>query len=120
MARLDDLVGQIKDQALRQKFEAALADLKRRQRFGLVFEEHIPESTCLLTFPIVAGATVQRRADPEGKRVFRVKSVDRQGIATIEPDGGGEAETAPSIDLMAVKRFGEPIFPCLTSLSTLR
>src|SRR4051812_23787585 len=37
MARLDDLIGQIPDKSLRKKFEGALSDMKRRQRFGLVF-----------------------------------------------------------------------------------
>ena len=59
MARIDDLITQIADKGIRQKLEAALADMKRRQRFGLVFEEHIPETSTLLRFPVVAGATVQ-------------------------------------------------------------
>ncbi len=116
MARLDDLIGQIKDVELQQKFVAALADLRRRQRFGLVFEEHIPESTCLLSFPILPGATVLKRSDPEGKKLFRVKTVNGRSRATIEPVEGGEAESLPAKELMTVKRFGEPIYPALTSL----
>lgn len=49
MARLDDLAAQIRDRELRRKFEDALSDMKRRQRFGLVFEEHVPETTTNLT-----------------------------------------------------------------------
>src|SRR6266436_4639070 len=105
MARLDDLVGQIKDANLKLKFEAALTDLRRRHRFGLVFEEHLPESTCLLGFPLVLGATVQRRDDPEGKKLFKVKGVGCRGNATIEPVEGGQAECVPIKDLMTVKRF---------------
>jgi adenine-specific DNA-methyltransferase len=56
MARIDDLIAQISDKLLRQRLESALSDMKRRQRFGLVFEEHIPETTTLLGFPVYVGA----------------------------------------------------------------
>lgn len=118
MARIDDLVGQIKDYDLKGRIEAALADIRRKQRFGLVFEEHLPESTCLPCFPVLPGATVQRRSDPEGKHVFRVKAVSR-GLATVEPEEGGGEEKIPLKELMTVKRFGEPIYPALTSLGTV-
>lgn len=120
MARLDDLIGQIADKALRQKLQAALADMKRRQRFGLVFEEHIPETSALLKFPIQVGATVQLRSDPEGKRLYKVRALNARGKATLEPEDGGELEHSTTRDLMVVKRFGDPIFPTLTSLGSVR
>ena len=63
MARIDDLLTQITDKSLRQKLQAALTDMKRRQRFGLVFEEHVPETSALIHFPVTVGAVVQRRSD---------------------------------------------------------
>src|SRR6266849_7313893 len=116
MARIDDLIAQISDKGLRRKLETALGDMKRRQRFGLVFEEHIPETTSLLTFPVQIGATVQRRNDVDGRRLYLVKTLISRGKATIEPEDGGIEETASIADLMVVKRFGDPIFPALTSL----
>ena len=94
--------------------------MKRSQRFGLVFEEHVPETTSLLDFPIHPGATVQRRRDPDATQLFLVKSIDGRGKATLEPEGGGELESAPTRDLLIVKRFGDPIFPALKSLGTIR
>ena len=44
MGRLDHLVGEVKDSKLREQLRFALADMKRKQKFGLVFEEHIPET----------------------------------------------------------------------------
>jgi adenine-specific DNA-methyltransferase len=120
MARLDDLIGQIADKGLRQKLEAALADMKRRQRFGLVFEEHIPETSALLNFPIQVGASVQRRSDLEAKRLYRVTAVNARGRLRIEPEDGGEVEHATRRELMVVKRFGDPIFPTLTPLGSVR
>ena len=118
MARLDDLIAQVSDKSLRQKLESALSDLKRRQRFGLVFEEHIPETTTLLSVPIQPGAIVQKRTDP-GKTLYAVKAV-AGAKATIEPEAGGNTETVPTKDLAVVKRFGDPIFPALTPLGAVR
>ncbi|MBZ5640259.1 MAG: hypothetical protein LAO51_16055 [Acidobacteriia bacterium] len=119
MARIDDLVTQIADKALRQKLEAALADMKRRQRFGLVFEEHVPETSALLHISPAVGSTVQRRSDPDGT-LYQVKALRSRGGVTIEPEGGGEVEIATAKDLMLIKRFGDPIFPTLTPIGSVR
>jgi adenine-specific DNA-methyltransferase len=79
MARLDNLVERVDDPALRREMEAALREMKRRQRFGLVFEEHIPETTALYGLPIQAGSLVQRRDDPEVKTLYRVTAMTPQG-----------------------------------------
>jgi adenine-specific DNA-methyltransferase len=120
MARIDDLITQITDKAVRQKIEAAVTDMKRRQRFGLVFEEHIPETSALLRLPVTVGATVQRRSENNGGRLYQVQAIAGRGKVTLEPEGGGEVETCLAKDLMVVKRFGDPIFPALTSLSSIR
>jgi DNA methylase len=119
MARIDDLVAQIPDKVLRQRLEAALAEMKRRQRFGLVYEEHVPETTALLRFPVQVGATVQRRSDTEGSKLYQVTSLTRRS-ARLEPEGGGPEEKAALNDLLVVKRFGDPIFPALTALGAVR
>src|SRR5690349_6490541 len=100
MARFDDLISQISDKALRQRFQTALADMKRRQRFGLVFEQHIPETSALVGFPIIAGATVQRRDDPEAKTLYRVIGLRGRGKATIESESGGDPEIVSERELM--------------------
>jgi adenine-specific DNA-methyltransferase len=119
MARIDDLVTQIPDKSLRLKLEAALTDMKRRQRFGLVYEEHVPETSTLLHFPVTVGATVQHRTDSDGGRLYQVKAITARGKVTIEPENGGEPETVATKELMVVKRFGDPIFPALTPLGSV-
>jgi adenine-specific DNA-methyltransferase len=120
MARIDDLISQIADKSLRQRLESALADMKRRQRFGLVFEEHIPETTTLLSLPIQVGSIVQRRSDLEGRALFRVTAISGKDKVTLEPEGGGAEERDDARNLLVVKRFGDPIFPSLTSLGAVR
>ncbi len=118
--RLDDLVAQITDQSLRWEMEAALAEMKRRPRFRLVYEDHIPETTVLYGLPIQTGSLVQRRDDPQAKTLYRVTSTAPHGQATVEPSGGGEPEHIPVADLLAVKQSGEPIYPALTPLGSIR
>ncbi len=85
MARLDDLVAQISAPSLRQSIHAAVADLKRRQQFGLVFEEHVPETTALYGLPVQVGSLVQRRDDTAAKVLYRVIGLTADGQATVEP-----------------------------------
>ena len=120
MARIDDLIGQITDKALRAKFQAALNDMRRRQRFGLVFEEHIPETSALIDFPVTVGATVQRRSNSDAGKLYQVKEISGRTKVVIQPEAGGESETANTKDLMVVKRFGDPIFPALVSLGRIK
>ena len=44
MAKLEDLIQQIADERLRKEISLEVRDLKSRKNFGLVFEEHLPES----------------------------------------------------------------------------
>ena len=100
--------------------ETALREMKRRQRFGLVFEQHIPETTALHGLPIQVGSLVQRRNDPQAKVLYRVTATTPEGQATVEPSNGGEPEQIPVGDLLAVKQFGEPMYPALTPLGSVR
>lgn len=100
--------------------EAALAEMKRRMRFGLVFEEHVPESTAFYGLPVQAGSLVQRRDKPSEAALYRVIEVSSQGTATLEPNDGGDTEEIPIGDLLAVKRFGEPMYPALIPLGSVR
>jgi adenine-specific DNA-methyltransferase len=120
MARLDDLVAQVVDPSLRREMEAALREMKRRQRFGLVYEEHIPETTALYGLPIQTGSLVQKRDDPQARMLYRVTATTPEGQATIDPSNGGEPQQVPVGDLLAVKRFGDPMYPALTTPRSVR
>lgn len=120
MGRLDDLIVDVKDTHLRDELRSALADMKRKQRFGLVFEEHIPETTALLGLPVGAESLVQRR-DREGNGLCKVQAVlDGGKSARIVPIGGGETEVVPMSNLLVIKRFGDPIYPSLSPLGTVK
>ena len=47
MAQLDDLIRQIEDPALRERIQKEVNKMTKQKKFGLVFEEHLPECTLL-------------------------------------------------------------------------
>ncbi len=56
MAAINDLVAQIQDEDLRQQIEAELKRVMKHKKFGLVFEDHLPEG--LNDGPIYPGLEV--------------------------------------------------------------
>ena len=81
MARFDDLLTRVGDPDLRAQLAAAHAELRDQSRFGIVFEEHLPETTTLYGLAIRAGALVQKRADRDGQ-TYIVREV-QDGMAEI-------------------------------------
>ncbi len=61
MAAINDLLRQITDKALRERLEQEFARLNKSKKFGLVFEEHIPECTPLFDVAIRPGSTVAKK-----------------------------------------------------------
>ena len=120
MAKIEDLIDEIADPGLRERIAGEVRELKRTKRFGLVFEEHIPETVSLYGLPIRQGLLVQNRTTPDDLTEFRVLRVE-DGSATAVPKGANGPETKFDIeDLLVVKQFHEQIFPGLTPLGGVR
>ena len=64
MAKIEELIGEIADPRLRVEIAAEVKRLKVRKKFGLVFEEHLPETVRLPGFPVRAGELVAERGTP--------------------------------------------------------
>jgi adenine-specific DNA-methyltransferase len=117
MAHIDDLVKTIPDVSLRKQLQAAVSRLRKGRNFGLVFEEHIPETVLLPSAGIQAGATVVLRDQPTGTR-FDVISLEKD---KIEVSSGHDLKTTLAVrDVLVLKKFGEPIYPILTPVGSLR
>lgn len=101
MALLDDLISQIPDLTLRGRLQKAATDLRWRQKFGLVFEEHIPETTAIFGLPIQVGSLVQRRRDPNPEALLRVERLIDEGSTAVFTQDGREDTVAVS-DLLIV------------------
>lgn len=111
MARIDDLIDQVHDEGLRTKLTAAAADLRKRKRFGLVYEDHVPESV-LLTSPagIRPGVQVMVRSEPSNVTRYTVRSVDGD---KVELDSSNDVRTVTVDDVLLIKGFAEPVYPVL-------
>jgi|CXWL01.1.fsa_nt_gi adenine-specific DNA-methyltransferase len=111
MAKLEDLIKQIPDPKLRAEIAREAATLKATKKFGLVFEDHIPEQVQLPNLAVQTGARVIKRGN--GKQVFQVLEIKGK-TARLAPEPQGQEETAKVDELVVVKNFGEPIYPTLT------
>ena len=117
MAVINDLVNQIEDKALRERIAAEVDRLTKQKKFGLVFEEHLPECTPLYDVPVKRGSTVARRSGPMNV-VYRVLKI-ADGVATCMLKNGGEPEQIAVDELVSVAEFGDPIYPQLIPMDTV-
>jgi adenine-specific DNA-methyltransferase len=111
VAKIDDLISQVKDESLRVDLAAAATELRRRKKFGLVFESHIPETVALAAqVGLRPGVQVRLRKEPTDQTNYTVDAL-KGARATIS--AGDQSESVKVSDLLVVKPFGEPIYPVL-------
>ena len=118
MALLEDLIRDIADQRLRIQIATELGKLKARKKFGLVFEEHLPEIVQLPGLAVRPGVRVIKRGD-RAAGFFLVTAVVNGKKVSIAAERGGAEETVAKDELVVVKRFGEPMYPALVAIERL-
>jgi adenine-specific DNA-methyltransferase len=119
MAKIEELITEIADARIREDLAREVAILKKQKKFGLVFEEHLPEQAHLPGLPIKPGSRVVKR-DGTAKETFLVQEAFANGKTRILPESGeGEEQTVKTKDLVVVKRFGESIYPTLVPIDHL-
>ncbi len=111
MAYLEDKIQQVQDKELRDILLAEVKKLKKEKKFGLVFEEHVPELVPVYSAPIRPRSTVALK-DGDLLETFRVKRI-KDGQATVTQDSDGKECVYPVGQLVVVQRFGEAIYPAL-------
>lgn len=116
MAAIDDLIRQIGDPALRARIAEEVGRLSKQKKFGLVFEEHLPEVTPLYEVPLKRGAVAARPEDMS--RLFYVADIEGD-IATCVEKGTKAKEEIPVSELVTVASFGDPIYPYLEALDSV-
>lgn len=111
MAILDELVTQIENPDLRARIAAEVEKLAKQKKFGLVFEEHLPECTPLWDIPVKKGGKVALKTG-QVSDFYTVLQIE-DGIATcLNKDKSATAEFKVD-ELVSVAEFGEPIYPYL-------
>lgn len=117
MAIISELIGQIEDKALRDRLSSEYNKLAKQKKFGLVFEEHLPECTPLWDIPVKKGSKVALKAGHVSD-YYTVLKIEN-GVATcLNKDKSATAEFAVD-ELVSVSEFGEPIYPYLKPLDTV-
>lgn len=114
MAALNELIQKIENPELRAQIQAAADKLVKQKKFGLVFEEHLPECTPLYDIPVRKGLKVSLRGGKANETYTVLKIED--GKALCLPRTGNEAVEFPVDDLVTTAELGDPIYPCLQML----
>lgn len=117
MAALDDLISQIPDESLRERIRAEVKRANRQKKFGLVFEEHLPEATPLYDIPVKRGSVVATK-DGQVTDIYYVEKIE-DGQAACFHKATKERVVLPVDALVCVAQFGEPIYPYLQPLDTV-
>lgn len=118
MAILDDLIQQISDEELRNRISKEVGKLTSKKKFGLVYEEHIPECTPLYDVKIKRGACI---APKDGKinDIYTVKSIKDKVVKAVHRVSGEDVEFDEN-DVVTVAQFGEPIYPYLKPIDVVK
>lgn len=128
MSAIDTLIAQISDPRLRERLTAEWDNAKKEKKFGLVFEDHLPELLPLHGAKPRKGDLVCRRQGAL-KDVWQIKSI-HSGMATcVKPSNeahpseptraAAEPVQFPVDELLVVREFGEPIFPALVPVDAV-
>jgi adenine-specific DNA-methyltransferase len=115
---IQELLNSIEDGRLRSRLSSAISELKKTKKFGLVFEEHLPELLPLYSAKIRIGTRVARK-EKSLTDAFIVQRVSK-GNVVVQPEKGGKDQVISIDDLVVVKRFGEAIFPVLRPIESVR
>lgn len=114
MALLQDLIQQIDDPALRERILKETNKLVKRKKFGLVFEEHLPECTPLYDVPIRVGAKVALKTGYVSD-IYTVLKIDGDNVLCDRRETHQKI-TFQMNEIVVVAEFGEPIYPTLQPL----
>ena len=117
MALLQDLIQQIDDPALRERILQETNKLLKKKKFGLVFEEHLPECTPLYDVPIRVGSKVALKTGYVSD-IYTVVKIDGDDVLCDRRETH-EQITFKLDEIVAVAEFGEPIYPTLIPIDTV-
>lgn len=117
MAAINDLISQIQDKELRERIQNEVDKMAKQKKFGLVFEEHLPECTPLYDVPVKVGATVAKRTGKVND-IYKVLSIT-DGVASCLHREDAEVISVPVDELVCIAEFGEPIYPYLKPLDSV-
>lgn len=117
MSRINDLVAMVEDADLRKRIAEEVERLSKQKKFGLVFEEHMPECTPLYDVPVKKFSKVTLKGG-NVQELYTVLKVDGEKALCIKKDIEEPVEFSVK-DLVVTAEFGEPIYPYLEKLDSV-
>lgn len=117
MALLQDLIQQIDDPVLRDRIMKETDKLVKQKKFGLVFEEHLPECTPLYNMEIRVGSKVAKKIGYVND-IYTVLRVDGEKL-TCKSRDAHEQTVFDVDDMVVIAEFGEPIYPTLKYIDSV-
>lgn len=114
MSVLTDLIKQVDDPALRERLMQETDRLVKQKKFGLVFEEHLPECTPLYDVPIHVGSKVALKTGYVSD-IYTVLSIDGDKVICDRRETH-EQKSFNISEIVSIAEFGEPIYPTLKML----
>ena len=117
MSAINDLIAQIENPELRARIQAEVDRMNKQKKFGLVFEEHLPECTPLYDIPVKRGALVALKTGKvsEVYRVLKIKGDE----AECKKKDADEIASFKVNELVTVAEFGDAIYPYLKPMDSV-
>lgn len=119
MAAINDLISQIQDESLRNRIQEEVNKMTKQKKFGLVFEEHMPESTPLYDMPIKKGSNVMLRDNKDDKSIYVVLNIENGTAVCTKSEQADETVNFALKDIVRIAEFGESIYPYLKPLDSV-
>lgn len=117
MALIDDLIRKIDDINLRERIQEEVKKINKQKKFGLVFEEHIPEYTALYEREIKKGDRVTFK-DKRNENIYFVEDINNKTAVCINKETKEKGEYLLE-NLVTIAEFGEPIYPYLKYMDSI-
>ncbi len=118
MAAIEQYIERIADKELREQLRLEIERLTKKKRFGLVWENHLPDNVVLPEVRIRRGSKVALR-DHTPNEVYEVQSLSEEKAVCINLSTM-EEKTFPLSDLIAVAQRGDVIYPYLKPMDSVQ
>lgn len=117
MAAINDLINQIENPELRDRIKQEIDRMNKQKKFGLVFEEHLPECTPLYDVPVRTGSLVALK-NGDINTLYTVLKINEEKVICKKYEGI-EITKFVIDDLVSVAKFGDPIYPYLKPIDSI-
>lgn len=118
MVAIEQYIERIADKELREQLRLEIERLTKKKRFGLVWENHLPDNVVLPEVRIRRGSKVALR-DRTPNEVYEVQNLTKENAVCINLSTM-EEKTFPLSDLIAVAQRGDVIYPYLKLMDSVQ